>query len=83
MTTFEHREIRGITIKNMIVTIASTISIVVSVMTGYFQLKGDIKDIRSSQETQMRVTELRLKVIENQVAILQQDVAKLKEKKGI
>ena len=51
-------------------------------MTGYFQLKADIKDIRSSQETQMRVTELRLKVIENQVAILQQDVAKLKEKKG-
>lgn len=82
MTTFEHREIRGITIRNMIVTIASTISIVISVMTGYFQLKGDIQDIRSSQETQMRVTELRLKVIENQVAILQQDVAKLKEKKG-
>jgi hypothetical protein len=82
MTTLEHREIRGITIKNMIVTIASTISIVVSVMTGYFQLKGDIKDIRSSQETQMRINEIRLKVIEGQVAILQQEVSKLKEKKG-
>jgi len=81
MTTFEHREIRGITIKNMIVTIASTISIVVSVMTGYFQLKGDIKDIRSSQETQSRINEIRLKVLEGQVNVLQQEVQGLKEGK--
>jgi uncharacterized protein involved in exopolysaccharide biosynthesis len=52
-------------------------------MTAYFQLKGDIKDIRSSQETQMRINELRLKVIEEQVVVLQQEVSKLKEKKGI
>ncbi|AYL96425.1 hypothetical protein [Mucilaginibacter celer] len=82
MTTFEHQEIRGITIKNMIVTIASTVSIVISVMTAYFQLKGDIKDIRSSQETQTRINEIRLKVIEGQIAILQQEVSKLKERKG-
>jgi len=81
MTTFEHREIRGITIKNMIVTIASTISIVVSVMTGYFQLKGDIKDIRSSQETQSRINEIRLKVLEGQVNVLQQEVRGLKDGK--
>ncbi|QTE37528.1 hypothetical protein ACRQ5D_17830 [Mucilaginibacter sp. P25] len=81
MTTFEHREIRGITIKNMIVTIASTVSIVVSVMTGYFQLKGDIKDIRSSQETQSRINEIRLKVLEGQVNVLQQEVRGLKEGK--
>lgn len=66
----------------MIVTIASTISIVVSVMTVYFQLKGDIQDIRSSQETQTRINEIRLKVIEGQVAILQQEVTRLKEQKG-
>lgn len=81
MTTFEHREIRGITIKNMMVTIASTISIVVSVMTGYFQLKGDIKDIRSLQETQSRINEIRLKVLEGQVNVLQQEVQELKEGK--
>ncbi len=65
----------------MIVTIASTISIVVSVMTGYFQLKGDIKDIRSSQETQSRINEIRLKVLEGQVNVLQQEVQGLKEGK--
>jgi hypothetical protein len=53
--------------------------IVMSVMTTYFQLKSDIKDIRSTQETQARVNELRLKILEGQVAVLQQEVNKLKE----
>lgn len=81
MTTIEHREIKGITLKNILVTVLSTISIVMSVMTTYFQLKSDIKDVRSIQETQSRVNEIRLKVLESQVAILQQDVNKLKDNK--
>lgn len=79
MTTIEHREIKGITLKNILVTITSTVSIVMSVMTTYFQLKSDIKDIRSTQETQARVNELRLKILEGQVAVLQQEVNKLKD----
>jgi len=79
MTTIEHREIKGITLKNILVTVLSTISIVMSVMTTYFQLKSDIKDVRSTQETQSRVNEIRLKVLEGQVAVLQQDVNKLKD----
>ncbi|MBB6108982.1 hypothetical protein [Mucilaginibacter lappiensis] len=81
MTTIEHREIKGITLKNILVTVLSTISIVMSVMTTYFQLKSDIKDVRSTQEIQSRVNEIRLKVLEGQVAILQQDVNKLKDNK--
>ena len=81
MTTIEHREIKGITLKNIVVTVLSTISIVMSVMTTYFQLKSDIKDVRSTQEIQSRVNEIRLKVLEGQVAILQQDVNKLKDNK--
>lgn len=81
MTTLEQHEIRGITLKNITVTIISTISIVVSVMTTYFQLKGDIKDVRATQETQNRVNEIRLKVLEGEVAILQQEVRELKDNK--
>lgn len=81
MTTLEQHEIRGITLKNISVTIISTISIVVSVMTTYFQLKGDIKDVRATQETQNRVNEIRLKVLEGEVAILQQEVRELKDNK--
>jgi cell division protein FtsL len=81
MTTIEQHEIRGITLKNITVTILSTISIVVSVMTTYFQLKGDIQDVRASQETQSRVNEVRLKILENQVSVLQQEVTELKNGK--
>ena len=74
MTAIEHKELKGITIRNLIVTIVSTASIVASVMTTYFQLKDDIRDIRLSQETQNRVNDIRLKVLENQVAVLQRQV---------
>ena len=81
MTTFEHRELKGITIKNLVVTIISTTSIVISVMTTYFQLKSDIGDVRMSQEPQTRVNEIRLKVLEGQVALLQREVEHIKTQK--
>ena len=78
MTTLEHRELKGITVKNLIVTIVSTASIVASVMTTYFQLKADIHDVSLKQETQARVDEIRLKVLEDEVAVLQQQLDNLK-----
>lgn len=74
MTTIEHRELKGITIKNLLVTIVSTASIVASVMTSYLQLKNDIHDIKISQETQYRIYDIRLKVLEAEVAVLQRRV---------
>ncbi|MDB5003531.1 MAG: hypothetical protein JWQ34_1756 [Mucilaginibacter sp.] len=83
MTTIEHRELRGITLKNIVVTILSTASIVVSVMTTYFQLKNDIKDLRTQQNTDSRITEIRLKLLEGNVAVLQQEVDEIKTVKQI
>lgn len=82
MTTIEHRELKGITIKNIVVTIVSTASIVASVMTTYFQLKGDVSDLKYQQETQNRVNEIRMKVLEGQVATLQIEVEQLKNNKS-
>ncbi|AMR33954.1 hypothetical protein A0256_22145 [Mucilaginibacter sp. PAMC 26640] len=81
MTTFEQRELRGVTIKNIMVTILSTASIVASVMTCYFQLKSDIHDLTTRQEAQNRVNEIRLKVLEGQVAVLQREVEAIKTNK--
>ncbi|MES2428930.1 MAG: hypothetical protein V4560_18260 [Bacteroidota bacterium] len=78
MTAIEHRELKGITIKNLIVTIISTASIVVSVTTSYFQLKNDIHDIKTVQESQSRINEIRLKVLESNVAMLHQQVNEFK-----
>ena len=78
MTAIEHRELKGITVRNLIVTLVSTASIVASVMTTYFQLKEDVNNIRLNQETQNRVNDVRLKVLENQVAVLQRQVDEIK-----
>jgi hypothetical protein len=81
MTLIEEREIKGITLKNILVTFISTISIVGSIMFNYFQLKGDIQDVKSTQETTNRVNEIRLKVLESQVSLLQDQVREITSKK--
>jgi len=78
MTSLEHRQLKGITIKNIVVTIISTASIVFSVMTTYFELKGDISEVKTTQDAQNRVNEIRLKVLEGQVALLQREVEEIK-----
>ena len=81
MTAIEHKELKGITIRNMVVTIISTASVVASVMTTYFNLQDNISDIKNHQETTNRVNEIRLKLLEGEVAVLQQQVEKIKENK--
>lgn len=78
MTAIEHKELKGITIKNILVTIISTASIVASVMTTYFDLKGEITEVRNKQETTERIQEIRIKVLESQVSILQRQVEEIK-----
>ena len=79
MKSFEHQQLKGITLKNLVVTIISTASIVASVMTTYFQLKSDISDVKNQQEIQTRVNEIRLKVLEGEVAVLQTEVEHIKK----
>jgi hypothetical protein len=81
MTTIEHKELKGITVKNLVLTIVSTASIVASVMTTYLQLKNDIHDVRLTQETQNRVNDIRLKVLESQVSLLQQQVDEIRNER--
>lgn len=79
MTAIEHKELKGITLRNLIITVASTISIVASVMTTYFNLKSDLQEQKAQVEITNRVYDIRLKVLEAQVALLQQEV---NDKKG-
>ncbi len=81
MTTIEHRELKGITLKNFILTIVSTASIVASVMTTYLQLKNDIHDIKLTQETQNRINDIRLKVLESEVSLLQQQLDEIRHER--
>jgi hypothetical protein len=83
MTAIEHRELRGITIKNLVVTIMGTASIVVSVMTTYFGLKSDIQEISVAQKTEERINNMRIKVLEDEMVILQREVDEIKFGKAI
>ncbi|MDB4919866.1 hypothetical protein [Mucilaginibacter sp.] len=74
MTAIENRQLKGITIKNVVVTIISTASIVASVITTYFGLKTDIQTIKSAQETESRINGIRIKILEDQAALLQKEV---------
>jgi hypothetical protein len=64
----------------VVITILSTASIVASVMTTYFNLKSDVAELRNKQETTDRVNEIRLKLLESEVAVLQQEVQEIKYK---
>ena len=81
MTAIEHTELKGITIKNMIVTVISTASIVVSVMTAYFGLKADIQQIKAAQETEAKINNIRIKMLEGQVTLLQAEITAIKDNK--
>ncbi|MEO6981112.1 MAG: hypothetical protein ABI113_22145 [Mucilaginibacter sp.] len=77
MTAIEQQQLKGITIKNLLVTIVSTASIVASVMTTYFGLKADIAAIKSSQETEARINNIRIKVLEDRVTLLQKQISEI------
>ena len=64
----------------VVITIVSTASIVASVMTTYFNLKNDVYELRTKQENTDRVNEIRLKLLESEVAVLQQEVQEIKYK---
>jgi len=78
MTTLENHQIKGITVKNIIVTLISTVSIVVSVMTAYYGLKSDIQKISADRISETRLANLRLTLLENEVALLQKEVNAIK-----
>lgn len=78
---FEHSQLRGITIKNMIVTVACTATLVSGGMGAYFGLKTDMKDIKDNQTTYNKITDLRLKAIEDRQNLLELQIHDLQIRK--
>lgn len=77
---FEHRELKGITVKNIIVTVISTATIVVSVMTTYFGIKAEIEKNQYQQEEYNRINDIRLKTIEQRQDIMEKEIQDLQNK---
>ena len=47
-------------------------------MTTYFNLKNDINEIKAEQSTETRINNVRLKILENQIALLQKQIDEIK-----
>lgn len=77
MTGIENQTLRGITIKNMIVTVVCTASIVASVMGTYYSLRDDIKSGSNRSEEYQRMNNLRLNSLENRQNIIDQQIREL------
>lgn len=78
MTAIEHKELKGITIRNLMVTIMGTASIVTSVVTTYLGLRSDIRDLSITQKTDSRIYDLKIKALEDELAIIQDELDELK-----
>lgn len=80
----EYTEVKGVNIRNAVITIVCTGSIVCSVCMSYFGLKGDISDIRKDQTTSDRIVDVRIRALEVQISLLQsrvEDMEKLDKMK--
>jgi len=78
---FEHNQIKGITIKNMIVTVVCTASIVASVTTAYFGITNSISSIGYKQEEQNKIIDLRIRTLEDQQKLIREEIRDLQMKK--
>ena len=66
----ENQELKGITIKNMVVTVLCTASVVSTALFTYY-----------SQQTQNALTNLRIEVVEKRIILLEQQVQELRQAK--
>lgn len=78
---FEHSQLRGITIKNMMVTIVCTATLVSTILASYYGIRDDMKDIKDNQNTYNKITDLRLKAIEDRQNILEMQIGELRKSK--
>lgn len=76
---FENQTLKGVTLKNLLVTIVSTASIVASVLCTYYGLKSDMQEMRQSQQSETRVNNIRIGILEQQVSLLQAQMKELKK----
>lgn len=78
---FEHSQLKGITIKNMIVTVVCTASLVITIMGAYNGLKESMTEQRLRQDTQNQLIDLRLKAVEDQQTIIRQQIKEIQDRK--
>lgn len=81
MTPLEAKEIRGLSIKSIFWLVSCTVTIMLSILTSYFSLKAQIREVQVSKDSDSRYNDLRMKVLEQKVDVLDIQLKEIKESK--
>lgn len=61
------KEIRGVSLRNLIAVIACTGTIMLTVLGTYYGLKADITDVKVSKDSDARLNELKMRVMDQRI----------------
>jgi uncharacterized protein YlxW (UPF0749 family) len=79
MSPIEEKEIRGLSIKNLIAIVSCTVAIVSSVLTTYFLMKSEIQELKNSKVYDEKILDMRFKLLETKYDLLQAQVNEIKK----
>ncbi len=67
MDPIENKEIRGLSVRNMLTIIGCTIGSTLTTLTTYYNLKSDITDVRVSKDSDARLNDLKMRVMDQRI----------------
>lgn len=76
----ENKEIRGLSIRNMLTIIACTIGSTLTTLTTYYNLKSDITDVRVSKDSDARLNDLKMRVMDQRIDAMEIQIKDLSNK---
>lgn len=79
MSPIEEKEIRGLSVKNLIAIVSCTVAIVSSVLTTYFLMKSEIQELKNSKVYDEKILDMRFKLLETKYDLLQAQVNEVKK----
>lgn len=80
MNSLETKEIRGLSVRNIITIIACTVTIVSTVLGSWFNLKGEMTAIQKDRASDEKYNDLRLRTMELKISTLELDLRDLQNR---
>jgi hypothetical protein len=80
MNPLESKEIRGLSVKNIITIVSCTVAIVSTVLGSWFNLKGELSALQRDRQSDEKYNDLRIKTIELKIETLNLDIRDLQNR---
>lgn len=80
MTDIEKKEIRGLNVRNLLLVIGATATIVITTVTWCAKISGQIEVIKNDSNSEKRYNDLRISIMERSLESLRLSLDNLKTK---